>query len=63
MKTQSKKILEMFTSADVKQLLTITEETLAHHVKAGNKKIFTAAQLHEIHKRKKDTSARRQIYV
>ena len=58
MKLQTNNLLENLTATEVKNLLTITGETVAQF-KKDKKRIFTAAAFYEIQKRKRNFSVRR----
>lgn len=59
MKLQSNNLLENLTAEEVKNLLTITQETVGQHFKKNKKRIFTAAEFIEIQKRKRNFPVRR----
>jgi len=59
MKLQSNNLLENLTTEKVKNLLTITPETIDHDFKKNKKRIFTAAEFLQIQKRKRNFSVRR----
>jgi hypothetical protein len=59
MKLQSNNLLENLTTEKVKNLLTITPETIDHDFKKNKKRIFTAAEFLQIQKRKRIFSVRR----
>lgn len=59
MKLQSNNLLENLTAEEVKNLLTITQETVGQHFKKNKKRIFTAAEFIEIQKSKRNFPVRR----
>lgn len=61
MKLQSNHLLENLTTGEVKNLLTITPETVAFNFKKNKKRIFTAAEFFQIQKRRRHFSVRRWV--
>jgi hypothetical protein len=59
MKLQSNNLLENLVAEEVKSLLVITKETIDQNFRKNRKRIFTAAELNQIQKRKRDFSIRR----
>lgn len=61
MKLQSNSLLENLTGSEIKGLTLIVEETVAREFKKEKKRIFSAAQLWDIHKRKRIFSVKRTM--
>lgn len=62
MKLQSNHLLENLTGSEIKGLSLIVAETVAREFKKEKKRIFIAAQLWDIHKRKRTFSAKRILF-
>jgi hypothetical protein len=54
MKLQSNKLLENLTSSELKNLTEEVKETVFGNFKRGRKKVFSAAQLWDIQRRRKN---------
>lgn len=63
MKLQSNILLENLTVEEIKNLVTTTQETIAHDLRKSKKRIFTAAEFYQIQKRKRRFSIRRYSIV
>lgn len=59
MKLQSNNLLENLTRTDLKILTTEVKETVCAHFKNERKKLFSAAQLWDIQRRKKNLSSQK----
>ena len=59
MKLQSNNVLENLTRTELKILTTEVKETVCAHLKNERKKIFSAAQLWDIQRRKKNLGAQK----
>lgn len=59
MKFQSNNLLESLTSREIKVLTSEVKETLATHITNVRRKAFTAAQLWDIYRRRKNTFGKR----
>ena len=59
MKLTSNNLLENLRSEVVANLLKITDEKIATNFSKNRKRVFTAAELYEIQKRKRNFSVRR----
>lgn len=59
MKLQSNNLLENLTRTELKILTTEVKETVCAHFKNERKKIFSAAQLWDIQRRRKNLSSQK----
>lgn len=59
MKFQSNQLLESLTNEEIATLTTEVRETLLPGFKKDKKKIFSAAELWDIHRRRQNTFTRR----
>jgi len=62
MKLQSNHLLENITTSELKDLTQVVKETVALEFKKEKRRIFSAAQLWDIHKRKRTFSAKRILF-
>jgi hypothetical protein len=62
MKLQSNKLLENLTRTELKILTTEVKETVCAHFKNERKKIFSAAQLWNIQRRKKNFGSQKLYF-
>ena len=62
MKLQSNNLLENLTISEIKNLTLVVKETVDKEFKKGKKRIFSAAQLWDIQRRKRNFSSRRIVF-
>jgi hypothetical protein len=62
MKIQSNNLLENLTRSELKILTTEVKETVAENFKKERKRIFSAAQLWDIQRRKKNLSFEKNYF-